>query len=172
MPNYRHYLVAGAAAASVALAGCAADDSEPIETLFCNTAPGSCQKRVIELIDSAESTLQCAVFSFTLESVATALVRAQERGVDVWVVTESSQLNEETNDILEESAVFFRLDGNPRSMHHKFVVVDQKWVATGSFNWTFFADEQNDENLMVFESKSLAQAFGQEFERVWVEAGP
>lgn len=159
-------------AAGCAAAGCAGDESEPIETIFCNVDPGACQQRVIELIDSANSTLQCAVFSFTLEEVANALVRAKDRGVDVWVVTESSQLDTAVSDILENSGVFFRLDGNPRSMHHKFVVVDQQIVGSGSFNWTFFADTQNDENLMVFDSKDIASAFGHEFERVWEEAGP
>jgi len=52
-------------------------------------------------------------------------------------------------------------------MHHKFVVVDDKIVATGSFNWTASAERWNRENLLVINSTSLARRYTKEFDKIW-----
>ena len=59
-----------------------------IDTYFCHSEPGMCSSELIALIDSATTTLECAVYTFTLQSIAEALADARNRGVDVWVVYE------------------------------------------------------------------------------------
>ena len=52
-------------------------------------------------------------------------------------------------------------------MHHKFAVIDNKKVITGSFNWSPSAAHTNDETLLVIESPKLAAHFTQEMDRMW-----
>lgn len=52
-------------------------------------------------------------------------------------------------------------------MHHKFAVVDQSLVITGSFNWTTQAVNNNQENILFFENKSIAKKYVEEFNRLW-----
>jgi phosphatidylserine/phosphatidylglycerophosphate/cardiolipin synthase-like enzyme len=52
-------------------------------------------------------------------------------------------------------------------MHHKFAVIDNKKVITGSFNWSPSAAHTNDETLMVIHSPQLAQHFTREMDRMW-----
>jgi phosphatidylserine/phosphatidylglycerophosphate/cardiolipin synthase-like enzyme len=52
-------------------------------------------------------------------------------------------------------------------MHHKFLVVDDRLVATGSFNWTREAECCNWENLVILDDPALARAFEAEFQRLW-----
>lgn len=47
-------------------------------------------------------------------------------------------------------------------MHHKFVIIDDQWLLTGSFNWTY---NSNAENLLCLNDVLLAVAFQREFER-------
>ncbi|CAK6701369.1 phospholipase D-like domain-containing protein [Synechococcus sp. BA-124 BA4] len=69
-------------------------------------------------------------------------------------------------------------DGSAGSglMHHKFMVVDQRWVVTGSANFTpscIHGDPDdrrtlgNVNHLLRFESRELAALFGGEFSRMW-----
>jgi phosphatidylserine/phosphatidylglycerophosphate/cardiolipin synthase-like enzyme len=55
-------------------------------------------------------------------------------------------------------------------LHHKFGVVDQRWVITGSQNWSAAANHNNDENLLVIDSAIVAAHFQREFERLYATA--
>lgn len=52
-------------------------------------------------------------------------------------------------------------------MHHKFIVVDQHFVITGSFNWTRQAITGNCENLIITNQQFLVDNFRLEFEKLW-----
>lgn len=60
-----------------------------------------------------------------------------------------------------------RQDGNPGFLHHKFIVVDERIVITGSMNYSTNAEESNDENVLVIDNAEIARLYLQEFERVW-----
>ena len=62
--------------------------------------------------------------------------------------------------------------GTPRlargdKLHHKFAVIDNKTVITGSFNWSPSAAHTNDETLLVIHSPELAAHFTREMDRMW-----
>jgi hypothetical protein len=62
--------------------------------------------------------------------------------------------------------------GTPRlargdKLHHKFAVIGQRKVITGSFNWSPSAAHTNDETLLVIHSPQLAQHFTREMDRLW-----
>jgi phosphatidylserine/phosphatidylglycerophosphate/cardiolipin synthase-like enzyme len=65
--------------------------------------------------------------------------------------------------------------GTPRlargdKLHHKFAVIDNKTVITGSFNWSPAAAHTNDETLLVIRSPKLAAHFTREMNRMWRSA--
>lgn len=55
-------------------------------------------------------------------------------------------------------------------LHHKFAVIDQKIVITGSQNWSEAANRTNDENLLVIQNPTVAAHFEREFERLYGSA--
>ena len=55
-------------------------------------------------------------------------------------------------------------------LHHKFAVIDNKTVITGSFNWSPAAAHTNDETLLVIHSPQLAKHFTREMNRLWRDA--
>lgn len=55
-------------------------------------------------------------------------------------------------------------------LHHKFGVVDRQTVIVGSHNWSKAADSNNDENLLVIDSPTVAAHFNREFERLYASA--
>ena len=54
-----------------------------------------------------------------------------------------------------------------KDLHHKFAVIDNKKVITGSFNWSPSAAHTNDETLLVIHSPQLAKHFTREMDRLW-----
>jgi phosphatidylserine/phosphatidylglycerophosphate/cardiolipin synthase-like enzyme len=123
---------------------------------------------VVSWISRAENSLDLAVYSFTHQGIAEALVGAHRRGVAVRVILEEEQAGERSQrPLLENAGIPVRLDTNPYLMHHKFLVVDGRAVLLGSFNYTVSADTRNDEDLLVVEDPSVARAFLEEFEEMW-----
>jgi phosphatidylserine/phosphatidylglycerophosphate/cardiolipin synthase-like enzyme len=55
-------------------------------------------------------------------------------------------------------------------LHHKFAVIDDRWVITGSQNWSEAANRGNDENLLVIENVTVAAHFRREFDRLYRSA--
>ena len=147
--------------------GCESTEAADIETYFCHAERGFCSTIVIDHIESAQGSLEIAVYTFTLETIAEALGDAAARGVQVWVLVESQQEDPEVTAILQQNGVYLRKDGNADLMHHKFMVVDGNRVLSGSYNWTYSADNKHDENLQVFHSKGMAALYQTEFHRLW-----
>lgn len=52
-------------------------------------------------------------------------------------------------------------------MHNKFVVVDNEFVLTGSFNWTVQAASENQENLAIIDDAYFVFEYAEEFKKLW-----
>lgn len=52
-------------------------------------------------------------------------------------------------------------------MHHKFVIIDNKILISGSINWTKSAFFGNFENVLVTNESAIVKPFINEFERIW-----
>jgi competence ComEA-like helix-hairpin-helix protein len=52
-------------------------------------------------------------------------------------------------------------------LHHKFGLIDQRTVVTGSHNWSRVANYGNDETLLVVENPTVAAHYHREFERLY-----
>jgi phosphatidylserine/phosphatidylglycerophosphate/cardiolipin synthase-like enzyme len=140
----------------------------------CFSRVERCDVLLISLINRANRSIYVAVYSFTRDLLATALISSMERGVEVRVVIERERAYEQGSEYprLKSSGVDVRLDGNPNLMHHKFMVIDGYIVVTGSYNWSSAAEDRNDENIVVILDRDVAQRFVQEFERIWQTASP
>ena len=52
-------------------------------------------------------------------------------------------------------------------LHHKFAIIDDRTIITGSHNWSASANEQNDETLLVITNPTVAAHFVREFDRLY-----
>ena len=143
---------------------------------------------IIEQINSATSTIDLAVQELNLPKIAQALVVRHQAGIKVRVILENTysnplgQLNPNNALVILKNAgipiIDDTADGSKGSglMHHKFVVIDNQKVITGSANFTFsgihgdFNDPEtrgNANHILVINSQQLANIFTQEFNYMW-----
>lgn len=52
-------------------------------------------------------------------------------------------------------------------MHHKFVIIDDDILITGSANWTMQALFGNTENIIITNHSVLVKRFVDEFKKLW-----
>ncbi|MDO8634220.1 MAG: phospholipase D family protein [archaeon] len=142
------------------------------EVFFC--PEDNCADHLIEKIDSATSTIDIAVYSFTHDEIADALIRAGERGVKVRVLvdfTQSQNKYSEDERLGKNGTEVKTVRKSGGIMHNKFIVIDGALVGTGSFNYSRNADESNDENLVFLSDAKTAKKYLEEFGEIWAETG-
>jgi phosphatidylserine/phosphatidylglycerophosphate/cardiolipin synthase-like enzyme len=61
-------------------------------------------------------------------------------------------------------------DGSCYILHHKTIIIDDRVVITGSYNFTASAERDNDENLVIIDDATLARQYIEEFDRTYAQA--
>jgi phosphatidylserine/phosphatidylglycerophosphate/cardiolipin synthase-like enzyme len=146
----------------------------------CFSPQGKCSAHILREIEEAKKELLVAVYAFTSDDLAGALVRARKRGLSVQVILDrdfDADNDKSKGKFLEDQKILVRRLPATRSaaadkesglMHQKFAVIDRKMVFTGSYNWTQAADNLNDENLLLFrDAGSLAEEYRKVFLQMW-----
>ncbi len=129
---------------------------------------GGCEGQVVHWIDRANETLHVLIYSFTNDAIGDAVVRAYQRGVEIKVVFEESQVSTYSEYWkLQAIGVLIRNDTNSGLMHHKTAIIDGSVILSGSFNWSAAAEDRNNENLMILQSENLASVFEDAFQAIW-----
>jgi len=122
---------------------------------------------VVAAIDGATSTLDLAVYDFDHPGITSAVLRAQARGVQVRFVGHGEQAGSNGYKALQAAGVPMSLRSGSSLMHHKFLIADRSLVSFGSFNFTTWAADYNDENQMFVESPALATVYQGEFDQMF-----
>ncbi len=146
-----------------------------VEVFF--SATDGCKDKIINAIESAEKSIKVAVYSFTSREISEALIR-KSHSVDIRVITDGEQAQSKfsKHSFLIKNGVRVKIadysDTKKRfiipKMHHKFMIIDDKFVITGSYNFTASAEEMNDENcVFIYEAPDIIKKFNNEFERLW-----
>jgi phosphatidylserine/phosphatidylglycerophosphate/cardiolipin synthase-like enzyme len=129
-------------------------------------------QRVVDLIANAGQHVRFMAFAFTSDPIAEAMVARAQNGVPVEGVYETRNVEGTGSDfgLLRRGGVDVLEDGNCYTMHHKVIIVDDRIVITGSYNFTRSAEESNDENLLIIDDPTIAAQYIEEFQRVMAQA--
>ncbi|GAB5602155.1 phospholipase D-like domain-containing protein [Thermus sp. FJN-A] len=139
---------------------------------FSPRGGGLAREAILRRLAEAREEVLVAAFVLTDREAVEALREAHRRGVAVRVLLETRNLKDSRVEDLRQAGIPLRQDGNPYTMHHKVMVLDQTWVVTGSYNFTGRAWQVNNENLLVLKSPALAAAYRREVLRLWEEGRP
>jgi uncharacterized protein (TIGR02145 family) len=103
-----------------------------------------------EQIDLAENKIVVAVAWFTNKRLFDALCIKAADGVEVKLIISDNEINRNSNidygDIQIGKSKLYLID--EEKMHHKFCIIDDYIVITGSYNWSYRA-ESNFENILI-----------------------
>ena len=144
---------------------------QPKPVIFeCHFFPNaSNEEKVVSMLRTCKKTLDIAIFSLTLDSIAEAILEAFQRGIKVRVVADDECAKNKGSNIklIASVGVPCKTDNAIYHMHHKFAVIDSSVVIMGSFNWTGQAVKYNQENIFFYEDKNIANQYAAEFEKLW-----
>ena len=141
----------------------------PIQVLF--SPEDEAVSHIVPLLAGAKESIRFMAFSFTHDALGDAMLERAQAGVDVQGIFERRGSETEYSElpVMYCSGIPVRQDGNPRTFHHKVIVIDGQTVITGSLNFSANADESNNENVIILTNPEIAAKYLQEFNRRWAE---
>jgi len=132
---------------------------------------GSLDEKLAAFINTAQTSVDMAIYQLDLRNVIQALLEAKKRGCTVRVVTDIDILNDPKENPsfkqLQAAGITVVAGNSNGIMHNKFVVVDNKAVWTGSWNFTEYDTYRYNNNGILIQSPELARNYAITFEKMW-----
>lgn len=137
-------------------------DSYIISSYFC--PQDNCRKEILTLINNSKTEILFANFALTDKDLSIVLKTKKSEGIFIEGIIERRNLNLKGSTVKELNESFnIYLDNNKNNMHHKYFVIDEKYVITGSANPTGSGYDYNDENILIIENEKIAKLYKEEY---------
>lgn len=110
-----------------------------------------------QLADSNENIL-LAVAWFTNHQLFDIICSKLKEGIKVSICVVNDEIN--NRELGLDFQQFISLGGelyfgnNEEFMHHKFCIIDKKTLINGSYNWTYYAEKTNRENVIIIKEQT------------------
>ncbi len=140
--------------------------------IFISFSPyGNTENIIINFINKASKEILLVMYNFTDKKIANSLLKAVYRGVNVKIILDGNVLRnkQKIKKYLRNTNIKFNY--LYRNMHNKFIIIDNNIVGTGSYNYTFNAQNNNAENIIFLEYfPKIVNKYKKEFYRLWYES--
>ena len=121
-------------------------------------------------MDNAHEYIDIAIYSFTYEPVAEAIIRAKNRGVKIRILMDKEQLKGKYSKykFFLNKGIAVIQDRRSGYMHNKIAIIDGRILFTGSYNWSKSAEEKNQENLLEFiDEEEIIKVYQERLDYLW-----
>ncbi|MCC5609076.1 phospholipase D-like domain-containing protein [Nostoc sp. CHAB 5834] len=147
-----------------------------------------------KILDSATKSVDMALFVFSDQRLVNILEKRHQQSLQIRALIEPQFAYRPYSEALDMMGVAlsnkckYEADNHPWSnpittvgvpvlpkgdlLHHKFGVIDNQTVITGSHNWSDAANNGNDETVVVIESSIVAAHYVREFARLYTKIKP
>jgi phosphatidylserine/phosphatidylglycerophosphate/cardiolipin synthase-like enzyme len=122
---------------------------------------GGAEKQIVDTILDAKESLYVLSYSFTSDNIAKALVHMSNSNVHVEAILDPSNKSGKGSDLstLLEGGVTTYIDSEHAIAHNKVIIRDERYLLTGSFNFTSAAEKRNAENSLLLDCPELAKTY-------------
>lgn len=127
---------------------------------------------ILNEIYRSENDISIAVAWFTQRDLFNAIIDALDRGVKVSLIliNDIINCNEQGLDFslyLQKGGKLCFVDSRKVLMHNKFCLFDGRLLITGSYNWTYAAEQRNAENILTTDESAVCSDYMNYFYSLW-----
>ena len=118
---------------------------------------------------TTRSRLKLCVFTITDDRITHQILQCHQSGIAIEIISDNEKAFDRGSDIqtLAQAGIAVRIDTSTNHMHHKFALIDDEVLLTGSYNWTRSAAHFNHENILVTNSAAVVNRYIDCFQRLW-----
>ncbi|HHB80047.1 MAG TPA: T9SS type A sorting domain-containing protein [Saprospiraceae bacterium] len=125
---------------------------------------------IVNAIQTADKNLRFGLLAFTNDDIENAILSLN---VPTKGLIEEQYAGTITGQFQANGQQVYDFNESDHFLHHKYGLIDVEstssdpTVITGSHNWTYSAENYNDENTLIIHSSDIANIYLQEFEERW-----
>lgn len=140
-------------------------DTKSIVSVYFSPQDKVIDTKIIPLINNAQKYIYMPIFAFTNKNMMNALIKAQEKGVDVRIITDATNVYGENFGVekLRNSGIKLKIENYAGKMHMKSIIMDDEYIITGSMNFSSAGQNKNDENILIIKNSELAKNYKEQF---------
>jgi phosphatidylserine/phosphatidylglycerophosphate/cardiolipin synthase-like enzyme len=139
------------------------------ELITCFTPGEKCTDLIVKQINEAKKSIYVQAFGFTSQPIIEAVGNAKVRGLEVKVILDKVNETEKQRNgakYLRSKNIEVLIDNKVTIAHNKVMVIDEKNIITGSFNFTKSAQDRNAENvLIILDDSTVAKKYVMNWEK-------
>lgn len=129
------------------------------------------RSKIIPYLNQAKEEVVIAMAWFTSAELFDALMSCLRRNVNVELILLDNAINymyyaPDFNSLINAGGHLRIADESVGFMHHKFCVIDKKIAITGSYNWTYYAETRNVENIVITDNADIVNLYLTEYKRL------
>ena len=132
---------------------------------------GGIAARIVQEIQRARISIDIAIYTFTETEIANALIAAKNRGVAIRIIADSEEAIGAGSVIPRLEKAGFQLKRTAGIgtgiMHNKYAIFDGQVLLTGSYNWSFSAENSNFENAIFVRDPAVISSYQANFVSIW-----
>lgn len=120
-------------------------------------------------LSQAKKTIDICVYTISDEKLAKCLIAMHKKGIKVRIITDNHKMQDAGSQIksMAREGISVKIDNSKYHMHNKFGIIDNRIIFTGSYNWTYTAQQHNQENLIITTNYTIVHKFMDEFAALW-----
>lgn len=124
---------------------------------------------VIPLVENAKTYIYIPTFILTHDELASSLIRAKQRGVDVKIIIDATNTFASRSKVklLRQAGIPVKVENYAGKVHSKSIIIDDRYIIAGSMNFTVSGETKNDENALIIDDERLARYYRGFFEYLW-----
>lgn len=124
-------------------------------------------EHIAALVNNAKNTVDISIYELSEPVIYNSVLDAYHRGVTVRFAGDIDNINYEGYQAFIRAGVPMTLGNPDKIMHNKYILVDGKYVVTGSMNFTHTGVYNNNENVLFIESEAVADYYKRDFETMF-----
>ena len=146
-----------------------------VTPIFSRTKNINPKKEIITQVENSHENIYFLIFAFSSYDLTVAMEKKLQQNIKVMGLFDDSF---ESDNVTKNWRIvpFQRLwqkgasvkydDGNAK-LHHKTLIVDNKVVITGSFNFSKNAVKNNNENYLIFNNEKINRIYKKRLQGLW-----
>jgi hypothetical protein len=127
------------------------------------------ENSIVKYLLIATEEIKIAVPWFNNPEIFNVLV-GRLNSIKIDLLIENDEINKhgglDYQDYIDKNGNLYFSNSSNRLMHNKYVIIDNKFVITGSYNWTVGAEYNNDENIIITDSPDIIKLYNISFSKL------
>ncbi len=125
--------------------------------------------KLASFIASARNTVDICIYELSEPLIYNAVINAHRKGIKVRFVGDINNAHYEGYQAFMREGIPMAVGNREKIMHNKYIIVDDRYLTTGSANFTSTGMRYNNENVLFIDSPELCAYYKKDFETMFVK---